>query len=60
MNYCEDDEAWQRIAQNMVSYGGGFARAIGDAMFRADSGNRRRLEQAFRDLMDKYHPDNWK
>lgn len=60
MNYYDDWDLWLGIACCMKNYGGSFAAAIGQAMIVADGGNQRRLEGAFRDLMDKYRPDNWK
>jgi len=48
---------WARecdAARLMSRQGGGFAGAIADAYFRADSGNKTILVNAFRDLFDKY------
>lgn len=59
MNYYEDHDLWLAIARNMMAFGGGFAGCLGDLMLLADSGNRKRLEQTFRDLMDNYHPRYW-
>jgi hypothetical protein len=44
-------------ASRMMQYGGGFASALATAWFRADSGNRARIEKAFADLFAKYQDD---
>jgi hypothetical protein len=41
-------------ANRMMEYGGGFASSIGAAWFRADSGNRAKLEGAFPELFERY------
>jgi hypothetical protein len=45
--------------QNMRQYGGHFAGYIGSALMHADSQNRRRLTEAFPDLIERYQPKNW-
>lgn len=48
---------WARecaAAHRMSREGGGFAGAIADAYFRADSHNKTRLVEAFRDLFDRF------
>ena len=45
---------------NMDAYGGGFCRAIVDAMRLADSNNLWRLVTTFDDLIDRYQPKNWR
>jgi len=48
---------WARecaAAHRMSREGGGFAGAIADAYFRADSTNKTRLVEAFRDLFDRF------
>ncbi len=48
---------WARecaAAHRMSREGGGFAGAIADAYFRADSANKTRLVEAFRDLFDRF------
>jgi hypothetical protein len=39
-------------------YGGSFASALGEAFLRADLGNRRRLIEAFPDIMETYGPSS--
>lgn len=41
-------------ALRMQRMGGGFATSVAEAWFRADSGNRARLEAAFEDLFNRY------
>jgi hypothetical protein len=62
MNY----EQGHRAAQVMEQRGGGFANAIAQAYYRADSTNARILREAFADLFethfaqwseDKYFPN---
>jgi hypothetical protein len=44
-----------KAAQRMERIGGGFASAIAQAFFRADTSNARILIEAFSDLFVKYH-----
>ncbi len=48
------DEDMLAAAQAMDRSGGGFAEAIAAAWFRADSGNRERLADAFGDLFGRF------
>jgi hypothetical protein len=41
-------------ATNMKTFGGHFANYIGSALLYADSGNRRRLVEAFPEMIEKY------
>jgi hypothetical protein len=43
-----------QIAHAMSKYGGGFAQAIAESWFRADSSNRAKLEEAFDELFQRY------
>lgn len=43
-----------KISENMKAYGGSFMSAIGEALVRADSNNRRKLSNAFPEEFDKY------
>lgn len=48
---------WARecaAAHRMAREGGGFAGAIADAYFRADSVNKTKLTQAFSDLFERF------
>ncbi len=40
------------IAEAMISFGGGFVKALGQALLRADSNNVAKIKEAF--------PDYWK
>ena len=71
MNYTEDYKADMRgvarqprrytlderlaIIDRIESYGGHFAKAIAKALLVADEGNLRRLEEAFPELLERYH-----
>lgn len=50
------DSQLYKAAYAMESYGGGFARAIAEAFFRADGDNKKRLLAAFGDLFEKFAP----
>lgn len=43
-----------KTVRRMFSYGGSFDRCIAEAWFRADEGNRQKLEDAFADLFERY------
>lgn len=43
------------IVDRIEGYGGHFAKAIAKALLVADSSNIRRLEDAFPELLEKYH-----
>jgi len=52
-----DDDIRDRMidaASRMMECGGGFASLIAAAWFRADSGNRAKLEGAFPELFERY------
>jgi hypothetical protein len=42
------------VAENMIKRGGSFAQSIGKALIVADSDNRRRLIDAFPELIKQY------
>lgn len=42
----------------MERHGGGFCSALAQAWFKADSGNKRRLEGAFPHLLADYGPES--
>jgi hypothetical protein len=42
----------------MERHGGGFCAALAQAWFKADQGNKRRIEAAFPHLLDDYGPDS--
>lgn len=42
-------------AKTMEKYGGGFASALSEAFFKADSSNKRKLLDAFEELFLRYH-----
>jgi hypothetical protein len=42
-------------AKTMFAYGGGFAGALSEAFFKADSTNREKLLVAFDELFMRYH-----
>ena len=43
-----------KLAEKMVQYGGSFAKAIAQAIFRADESNLKKLETTFKDLIESY------
>ena len=43
-----------KVIEAMQSFGGSFAKSIGDALMYADSTNYDRLTKAFSDLMEEY------
>ena len=49
-------EETYKTAATMLRQGSGFAKAIADAWFRADSTNSQRLCEAFPDLFEMYQP----
>lgn len=49
-----ESEITKAQLSRMMRFGGSFARAIGEAWFLADDDNRRRLQEAFPDLFEKY------
>ena len=49
----------QTISRNMIRYGGGFFKLIGDALQRADEENTNKLIKAFPDECIKYL-NGWK
>lgn len=46
-----------KAASLMQTQGGGFAAAIAQAFFRADTGNQRILVEAFADLFEKFNKE---
>ena len=48
-----------RAAFNMEQNGGHFARALAKAFYAADSGNRRRILEAFGHMFEDYQPASW-
>lgn len=48
------------IAQNMMKFGGSFVQALGEALLHADSNNTIKIETAFPEYIEEYHPDKWK
>ena len=51
-----DEHAYYQTCKTMQEFGGHFASRLADAMLYADSTNRRRIIEAFPDLMIKYGP----
>lgn len=47
-------------ASNMKTFGGSFAACIGNALIYADTANRRKLVEAFPELVEKYLDPVWK
>lgn len=43
-----------RVAASMIQHGGGFVKALGDALHKADPGNAARIKAAFPDYWEKY------
>jgi hypothetical protein len=42
----------------MERHGGGFCVALANAWYKADAGNKARIEAAFPHLLDAYGPDS--
>lgn len=49
-----------RAATNMQTFGGMFAACIGKALVHADRDNKRKLVEAFPELVEKYSSPVWK
>jgi hypothetical protein len=49
--------AYFNAAQAMADHGGGFAGAIAEAYYKADKGNKAKLESAFADLFFSFMSD---
>jgi hypothetical protein len=49
-----DETVLLQIAEKMIQRGGSFAQSIGKAFFFADGDNRRRLIDAFPELIKQY------
>ena len=56
MTPIDNAKHYHEAAIRMSREGGHFAGAIADAYFHADSNNKTRLLEAFRDLFDRYAP----
>lgn len=54
-NEMTDSELY-KAAHMMDAMGGGFAAAIAEAFFRADSDNKQRIVSAFPELFERYAP----
>lgn len=50
--YTRDDIL--TIAENMVTYGGSFIRAIGESLYRADAENIKKLQATFPEEFETY------
>lgn len=53
----------QATAEAMKRMGGGFVKALGEALMRADPGNRARIKEAFPEYWEQYRKiaerNNW-
>lgn len=45
-----------RTVASMERHGGGFCRALAQAWYIGDSGNKRRLEDAFAHILEEFGP----
>lgn len=56
MEFLSEIEETERtlVAGNMSKHGGAFAQALGEALFRADATNARKIHQTWPDLWEKY------
>ncbi len=54
-----DDELRLKISDNMKEYGGGFVKALGECLLRADYNNRKRIVETFADYVLAYQPSKW-
>jgi len=43
-----------RVSENMIKYGGGFVKALGEALSHADINNTMRIKQAFSEYWERY------
>lgn len=50
------DSDLYNAAHKMQAMGGGFASALAEAFFRADSHNKQRILLAFGDMFERYAP----
>lgn len=59
--YClwEDHDLKLEIIENMQIYGGSFVKALSECLSKADRSNLTKLEVAFENYIEEYHPDNW-
>lgn len=48
-----------RIIANMDIYGGSFVKALSRCIVLADRNNLKKIEDAFSDYINQYHPKNW-
>ena len=48
-----------KIADNMSKYGGGFVKALGECIRKADVINLAKLREAFPGEFQSYHPSQW-
>ena len=54
-----NDREFQTMTAAMLTYGGGFTKALAETMRLADSLNRERLMKAFPELVEGYGPNSW-
>lgn len=47
------------VAQNMIDHGGSFVHHLGQALMHADADNRLKVQVAFEDYVEQYHPKQW-
>lgn len=50
----EEYDKVQATAEAMRTVGGGFVKALGEALMRADPGNRARIKEAFPEYWEQY------
>ena len=53
------DSEFQTMTAAMLTYGGGFTKALANALRLGDSHNRERLMKAFPELVEGYGPNSW-
>lgn len=54
-----DQNTKLQVVANMKTFGGSFVQALAECIIRADHINSKKIEDAFSNYIDQYHPDNW-
>lgn len=59
MRLLNDQDIKIKTVVNMRTYGGSFVQALAECIMKADKNNLIKLESAFSQYINEYHPDNW-
>lgn len=54
LDILADENEKYIVAENMEKYGGGFVKALGYALLRADKNNTQRIKKAFPEYWEQY------